>query len=69
MNSSASASFFRIPSFIITLVAYTIGMFALTMNGTVIDPSTKEGKGVIILAVVGAIFKFLQASPSVNPAK
>jgi hypothetical protein len=54
----------HVPTFFVALVTVILAQFALTMNGQVVDPTTNEGRGVILTAVLGVVLKFIQTYSS-----
>jgi hypothetical protein len=68
MNKLAFINNIHIPTVLAALVAYILGTFAIEMNGKVIDISTPEGRGAVLMAIFTLVIKFLQASP-VTPTK
>jgi hypothetical protein len=68
MNKLAFINNIHIPTVLVALVAYILGTFAIEMNGKVIDISTPEGRGAVLMAIFTLVIKFLQASP-VTPTK
>lgn len=68
MNKLAFVNDIHLPTYVLAVVVSIISMFSLNLNNVTVDPSNPKDQMVILLAIVGVIFKALQASP-LTPTK